>query len=169
MAIEDSLHPLLGLYFSAPDWLRASLGKAYSLVPVALSRGPRYKTFLAEAGLRDAERVRDLSRRKLAETLRHALASVPAYRSFRHLEKQLDRPEEVLRRLPFIAKEDVKRDLSAYLSTAVPARHRLHTATGGSTATPMAFYLHKGVTRIREYAYMPLECAAPMPQTAISR
>jgi phenylacetate-CoA ligase len=154
MAIDDSLHPLLGLYFSSPDWVRNSLGKAYSLVPHTLTRGARYQAFLQQAALQDGPALKAMASQKLATTLRNALESVPAYRPWRHLVDALDTPWHVLRHLPLTSKDDIKRSPEAWLSTRMPAARRLATATGGSTSTPMQFYLHKGVTRAREYAYM---------------
>lgn len=154
MAIEDMLYPLLGFYFNSPDWVKNSVGRAYAWVPVSLSRGRHYKRFLDEAALRDANEIRHLSMHKLAATLRWALETVPAYQPYRHLVARLDAPLDVLHALPVISKDDIKRDLQSFLSTGMSPSLRLKTATGGSTATPMVFYLHKGITRTREYAYM---------------
>ncbi len=156
MAFEDFLYPLLGSYFASPQWVKSSVGRVYSLFSVSLARGPRYKFFLAEAALRDEGEVRRLAARKLAAALRWALASVPAYRQYRYLRHDLDSPYEVLRELPLISKEDIKRDLESFLSDAISPGLRLKTATGGSTSTPMVFYLQKGVSRPKEYAFMKM-------------
>lgn len=152
--IEDMLYPLLGLYFSSPDWIKNSVGRAYSMVPASFSRGRHYRRFLDEAALCDEPAIRQLSAKKLAASLHCALAHVPAYRPYRHLLDRLDAPFEVLRELPLISKEDIKRDLARFVSANAPAGLRLKTSTGGSTSTPMTFYLHRGVTRTREYAFM---------------
>lgn len=154
MAFEDFLYPLLGSYFASPQWVKNSVGRAYSLFSVSLSRGSCYKTFLAEAAIRDESQMRKLASHKLAATLRWALDSVPAYQPYRHLRNVLGSPFEVLPEFPLISKEDVKRNLASFLSSATAPALRLKTATGGSTSTPMVFYLQKGVSRSKEYAFM---------------
>jgi phenylacetate-CoA ligase len=154
MAIEDLLHPLLGYYFSTPDWFRNSVGRIYSWIPDTVSRGMHYQRFLREASLRDPDEIRRLAEKKLARTLAWAFDTVPAYAQYRKLTGDLDAPYDVLRALPVVSKDDIKRDLPRFLSTGVSAQRRLKTATGGSTSTPMVFFLHKGITRTREYAYM---------------
>ncbi|HEX2531233.1 MAG TPA: hypothetical protein VHK70_07145 [Burkholderiaceae bacterium] len=154
MNLEDMLYPMLGFYWSSPNWIKNSVGRAYSWIPPSWSRGRHYARFADEAALSDAGAIRQLSMRKLAATLRSALESVPAYQGYRHLLSRLDSPLDALRELPLISKDDIKRNLSDFRSRAVPSSLGLKTATGGSTATPMVFYLHKGVTRAKEYAFM---------------
>lgn len=152
--MEDFLHPFLAAYINSPQWLKASLGRAYSWLPASFRHGANYKHFLAEAGVTDPVQLRELSRRKLATALRWAIETVPAYRDFGALLAQLDDPEAVLRQLPLTSKNDIKRAPDDYLSTAVPAKLRFETFTGGSTSTPMMLYLHRGISRAKEHAYM---------------
>jgi phenylacetate-CoA ligase len=154
MVFEDYLYPLLGSYFASPQWVKSSVGRMYSLFSTSLGRSPSYISFLAEAAIRDENELKQLTSRKLGATLRLALESVPAYQQYRHLQSRLDSPLEVLRELPLISKEDIKRDLAQFLSMDTSQSLRLKTATGGSTSTPMVFYLHKGVSRTKEYAFM---------------
>jgi phenylacetate-CoA ligase len=153
MVFEDYLYPLLGSYFASPQWVKSSVGRVYSLFSSSL-RGPSYTSFLAEATIRDENEMQKLTSRKLGATLRLALESVPAYQQYRHLQSELDYPLEVLRELPLVSKEDIKRDLAQFLSIDTSQNLRLKTATGGSTSTPMVFYLQKGISRTKEYAFM---------------
>lgn len=154
MVFEDYLYPLLGSYFASPQWVKSSVGRVYSLFSTSLGRGPSYTTFLAEAAIRDEKEMKQLTSRKLSATLRLALESVPAYQQYRHLQCDLDTPVDVLRELPLTSKEDLKRDLAQYLSKDTSESLRLRTATGGSTSTPMVFFLQKGISRTKEYAFM---------------
>jgi phenylacetate-CoA ligase len=162
MAVEDLLHPLLSTYLGAPRWVKNSLGRAYSTLPVSLRYGRHYWRFLREAAWQPEAALRRLAARKLACTLRHALLTVPAYREYRELAGRLgddgeaghDRCEEVLRALPLVSKDDIRRDPRRYMSTAVDRELAMKVFTGGSTAAPMTFHLHKGVTRAKEHAYM---------------
>jgi len=157
MNVEDLLHPLLNSYLRSPRWVKASLGRAYSAVPVGWRRGRHYARFVQEAQIDDARQLRNLAQRKLARTLRHALHAVPAYRSRRALVAELDdhrAAAAVLRCLPLISKEDVQRAPESFLSGDVDPSLRLKMFTGGSTSLPMTLYLHKGITRAKEYAFI---------------
>ncbi len=154
MPVEDLLYPMLGFYWLTPNWVKRLLGGAYASFPVSLRTGRRYREFHYDAGMRERRELEQLCSRKLAATLGCALQSVPAYRRHRYLADKLDRPFDVLRELPLVSKDDIKHDPARFLADGVSPRARLKTATGGSTSTPMRFFLHKGVTRTREYAFM---------------
>jgi phenylacetate-CoA ligase len=155
MPIEDLLHPLLRHYLQAPGWLADSAGRAYALIPPGIRLGGAYREFRDQiAASRDAAAARRLAMRKLDATLRWAIETVPAYRDYRHLGDRVDDPERLLARLPVTDKLDIKRSPERYLSNAMPASRRLKAFTGGSTRNPMQFYLHKHLSRPKEYAFI---------------
>ncbi|HET9651385.1 MAG TPA: hypothetical protein VFP36_04315 [Usitatibacter sp.] len=155
MAIEDLLHPFVGHYMDAPRWLKASAGRAYACLPPRVRLGREYDRFMAESGVAaDPRAATELAREKLGRTLRWALETVPAYRPYRGLlDARLD-PHDLLARLPITDKLEIKRHPERYLSTALPPSARLQMFTGGSTPNPMRFYLHKHVSRPKEFAYI---------------
>jgi phenylacetate-CoA ligase len=155
MAIEDLLHPYLGRYLEAPAWLKASAGRAYSLLPPRVRLGSAYDRFSSEimqAG--DAADAEALALHKLGLTLRWALETVPAYEAFRGLLQGRRDPRDILSKLPVTDKLDIKHYPGRYISNGMSSGARLEMFTGGSTRTPMQFYLQKHVTRPKEYAYM---------------
>lgn len=154
MPIEDLLHPWLEAYFASPQWVKNSVGRAYSMFASPLSRGRDHHRFQDEAAEREPVALERIVNAKLGAVLRCALESVPAYASYRHLLDGLASPQMVLRQLPLIAKEEIRRDPARFLSGWSDARQRLKVSTGGTTAAPLVFYLQKGVTRSREYAYI---------------
>lgn len=155
MAIEDLLHPYLGRYLEAPGWLKASAGRAYSLLPPRVRLGSAYDRFRAEIGQAEsAVAAEELALHKLSVTLRWALDTVPAFQAFRGLLQGRRDPRDILSKLPVTDKLDIKHYPSRYLSGAMGNGARLEMFTGGSTRTPMQFYLQKHVTRPKEYAYM---------------
>ncbi len=155
MALEDLLHPYLGRYLDAPAWVKASAGRAYGWLPPRVRLGGAYERFRAEiASTGGADLAESLACRKLDATLRWALATVPAYRPFRALLGGHRDPREVLTRLPVTDKLDIKRHPDRYLSSGVPDSARLEMFTGGSTRTPMRFFLEKHVTRPKEFAFL---------------
>lgn len=154
MSFEDLLHPLLDRYMRAPDWVKASAGRAYALVPARLRFGGAYYRFREEVGVRDPGALDRLARRKLRAALEWAIHTVPAYRDYAPLLASCDDTAGLLARLPLADKATIKRNPAAYLSTAIPASARLKTVTGGSSRDPLEFYLQKHVTRPKEYAFM---------------
>jgi phenylacetate-CoA ligase len=154
MNVEDLLHPLLNSYLKSPQWIKASVGRAYSAVPTSWRRGRHYRRFLDEAEVQAEPALRSLATRKLAHTLAHALETVYAYQPWRAHAADMSEPLAVLRALPLISKEDVQRDAGAFLATNVDPALRMKMFTGGSTSLPMTFYLHKGLTRAKEYAFI---------------
>lgn len=153
MAIEDLFYPLLKHYTSGPQWLKSTVGGAYSRLPAAIRYGSSYAGFLKQAQLRDPQAMHELSQRKLMETLSWAADTVPAYASLQKVVRADRSPDEILAAFPLLDKESLKRDLEAYSSTRMPASARLVAFTGGSTSIPMKFYLEKVTSRARAFAY----------------
>jgi phenylacetate-CoA ligase len=155
MAIEDLLHPYLGKYLEAPGWLKASAGRAYSWLPPRVRLGSAYERFCDELAEGDSAAANSrLALKKLDATLRWALDTVPAYRRFRGLAGARRDPRELLLRLPVTDKLDIKHHPDRYVSDAMAHSARLEMFTGGSTRTPMQFYLQKHITRPKEFAFM---------------
>lgn len=155
MPLEDLLHPYLKHYLEMPGWLKASAGRAYACLPRRVRLGTAYDTFHeALSAPADAATTSRRAREKLEATLRWALDTVPAYRPFRKRLGSEGDALQLLASLPVTDKLDIKRNIEHYLSSAVPSSLRLPVFTGGSTRHPMQFYLHKHVTRPKEYAFM---------------
>ncbi|MGZ5037782.1 MAG: hypothetical protein ACXWGT_13505 [Usitatibacter sp.] len=153
MALEDLLHPYLGHYLGAPGWLKASAGRAYSLLPSRVRFGSAYGRFRGQIGDAAAS-GESLAVAKLAETLRWAFDTVPAFQGFRGLLDGHSDPRDVLQKLPVTDKLDIKRHPAMYLSRGMSAGARMEMFTGGSTRNPMQFYLQKHVTRPKESAFI---------------
>jgi len=154
LSLEDRLHAHLTSYIGAPQWLKSLVGTAYRQLPLGLRRGRAYEHYRRMLMQRDANVIAEYARARLAETLRWAVQTVPAYAHLRAVVADETDPYRMLEHFPLTGKSDIKADTSRYLSTAVPADKRLRTFTGGSTAEPMLFYLERDVTRAREYAFM---------------
>ncbi len=155
MALEDLLHPYLGRYLEAPAWLKASAGRAYSLLPPSVRLGGAYGRFRSEIDEgASAEENAQAAVRKLDATLRWALETVPAFRKFRGLVADGADPRRVLEMLPVTDKLDIKHHPEQYMSHAMHGSARMECFTGGSTRTPLRFYLQKHTTRPKEYAFM---------------
>ena len=150
MSIDDHLHRFVSAYVAAPQWIKTLAGGAYRAVPPSVRFGRQYGQFRARF---EAPVSLEASARLLRETLRGALADVPAFSPFKALARRIDDdPFLALQQLPLMDKAIIKRDLDSYLSTSQPESARLRMFTGGSTSVPMTFFLHKGITRAKEWA-----------------
>src|SRR5260221_625618 len=154
MALEDLLHPYLGRYLGSPDWLKASAGRAYALLPRRVRLGAAYERFQREVAADAAKANAALALGKLERTLAWALDTVPAYETLREVLENAHDPLEALLALPVTDKLDIKRHPQRFLSQAMPRGARLEMFTGGSTRNPMKFYLQKHVSRSKEYAFL---------------
>jgi phenylacetate-CoA ligase len=154
IAFEDRLHAALGLYMRAPEWLREPVGAAYRWLPPGWRHGRAFARFAEDAaGDFEAAPWAQVERR-LATTLSVA-AEVPAYAAWR--KELLDEgrpPLERLRLLPAVGKPNLKRQLEAHVRQGSSPGARHTTFTGGSTEHPMRFYLHRGITRAKEAAWI---------------
>src|SRR5258706_502446 len=104
MAIEDLLHPFVGSYLASPDWLKASAGRAYSMLPPRVRLGSAYETYREQiAATEGTAGATQLALRKLEATLAWALETVPAYHRYRALLQGRRDPREIL--------EPIKRQL----------------------------------------------------------
>lgn len=154
MPIEDIIHPLLKHYTAAPQWVKSTLGGAYSMLPTRIRYGAKYDEFLSEIRRSDdALWVVRRAEEKLLDTLRWAAETVPAYQSARALLARDRSPSEMLSEFSVLPKESIKADTARYLSSAMPAESHLLAHTGGSTSVPMKIYLHKYVSRSKDFAY----------------
>ena len=156
MSFEDKFHWLLARYIASPQWLKSTIGLAYAALPMRVRVGPSYRQWCELAALRDMRAggpIDLLVRDKLRQTLECALQHVPAWKTHAALLQEPD-PYLLLRQLPLLSKEMIKQDLNAWLADNRPQRHRMKMFTGGSTSTPMQFYIEQGVTRVKEYAFI---------------
>lgn len=160
VSLEDHLYPLLSLYGRLPPQVRHAVGTAYRILPRSLRLGARYGEFteLAAAGEHwSRQEAQTYQLEQLRTVLRHAANSCPFYRA--SFARAGFRPDSVhalddLRGCPSVNKMDLLHHLPEMVSTKLRASARLYITTGGSTGVPVGFYLHKGVSRPREQAFL---------------
>lgn len=151
MSIDDSLHRFVGRYAAAPQWVKSIVGGVYSRMPPSARFGRNYDRY--HQAFERLPVPQEYVQARLANTLLTALRHAPAFKEHAQLiEMAAAEPHKALLQLPLMDKEAIKLGLESFCSTALPASSRLRMFTGGSTSVPMRFYLHKGVTRAREWA-----------------
>lgn len=159
MSLEDTLYPLLKLYEAAPQPVKSLAGRAYRAIPAFLRHGPAYTRFQTEAReveAWDAETIRRYQIAALRESLM-AAGKAPFYAE-RFAACGVDPSKfEALEQLadyPLLTKQDLVLHREQMVNPEYDARQRLYITTGGSSGTPVGFYLHKGVSRPKEQAYL---------------
>lgn len=165
MSLEDRLYPLLAIYERLPERLKHLVGCGYRQLPVRWRLGRRYGQFQRLASEVEAwspAQIESYQWERLRETLDHASRSCPFYR--RRFDEAGFRPEGLqtlddLQKCPLLTKQDVIENREAMVSTTQRKGLRLYTTTGGSTGVPVGFYLHKGVSRPKEQAFLEAQWA----------
>ena len=159
MSLEDALYPLLKLYEAAPQHVKSLAGRVYRAIPSSLRYGPAYTRFQNEAReveTWDAETIRRYQIKALRDSLM-AAAKAPFYAE-RFAASGVDPAKfEVLEQLanyPLLTKQDVILQREQMVNPEFDSKQRLYITTGGSSGVPVGFYLHKGVSRPKEQAYL---------------
>ncbi len=164
MSLEDTLYPLLKLYEAAPQPVKSLAGRAYRAIPAALRHGQAYARFQAEAQeveAWDASRIREYQVAALRESL-IAAGKAPFYAerfAACGLKPEKFEALEQLADYPLLTKQDLLQHREAMVNPEIGAGRRLYITTGGSSGVPVGFYLHKGVSRPKELAYLEAQWA----------
>ncbi len=160
MSLEDRLYPLLALYERLPGGVRSALGWSWRRLPASIRLGRQYPAFrrlARECATWSVERIAEYQLRELRRVLIQAGNYSPFYqRRFAQagFQPELLRSPDDLARCPFTDKSDLQRHLDEMACVNVPSRDRLYITTGGSTGVPVGFYLHRGVSRPKEQAFL---------------
>jgi len=149
--MEDTLYPLLNIYRRLPDWVQTLTGCAYRTLPRSLRFGPFYyeyqrriKHFISAS---NPATVLEMQLDLLRETVNNAVESVPFYSKFAMVRTLND-----VKNFPVINKSDIVSNPEVFLSTEFSGS-KLKSNSGGSSGTPMEFFLHSGRTRPKEQAH----------------
>lgn len=160
MSFEDKLYPLLRYYEKAPAGLRHAAGALYRTLPARWRYGPHYAEFkfLARAMENaDPDELRAVQFEQLKWVLSEASAHCPWYaKAFAEIGFDPARMESVddFSACPTIEKQTLQDHLPELVSRRLSKRQRIYITTGGSTGVPVGFYLHKGISRPKEQAFL---------------
>ena len=156
MSLEDTLYPLLKLYEAAPQPVKSLAGRAYRAIPPSLRYGPAYTRFQNEA--RDVETWdAETTQRYQIAALRASLmaaSKAPYYAKRFHADPSKFESHEQLADYPLLTKQDLILHREQMVNPEFDAKQRLYITTGGSSGVPVGFYLHNGVSRPKEQAYL---------------
>jgi phenylacetate-CoA ligase len=160
MSVEDRLYPLLSKFQALPEWMQFGIASGYRLIPRRFRLGKTYQDFenLIERSLDwSSEEIEEYQFKQLRKVLIHAGNYCTFYQ--RKFSRAVFRPEELrtvsdMAKCPLLDKSEIQQNLSEMTSTDLPKASRLYMTTGGSTGVPVPFYLHKGISRPKEQAFL---------------
>ncbi len=157
MSLEDTLYPLLRLYEAAPQPVKTLAGRAYRAIPTSIRQGAAYERFRREAAESESWDAETIRRYQIAAIRDSLIAAQRAPFYAKRFEEAGVRPEcfeslEQLAAYPMLTKQEIILNRDGMLSGE--ASQRLAMTTGGSSGVPVGFYLHKGVSRPKEQAYL---------------
>lgn len=136
------LQSLKNTYLRLPMWIKAPVG----MVPPSVILGKHYRRqarFLHESLQWSAEEFAKFQLGQLLSVTEFAATTVPYYRDLfarLGLPKKLRSIDEFLM-LPFLTKEIIKEEGGRLVSEAIPVSSRYKVTTGGTSGTPMAFWM----------------------------
>jgi phenylacetate-CoA ligase len=162
MNLEDLLYPSLGTYERLSPGLKTAVGTLYRHLPKRVRLGRRYEEFRALAEQVEqwsADQAAGYQVEQLRTVLCHAAKYSPFY-SRRFAESGFD-PRRVqslddLAACPYLTKAEIAEHMAEIAASSPPPSARLYMTTGGTTGTPIGFYLHKGISRSKEQAFLEM-------------
>jgi phenylacetate-CoA ligase len=159
MSLEDNLYPLLRLYEAAPQPVKSLAGRVYRALPARVRYGSAFQRFQSEARGVESWDAQEIERYQVAAIRESLLAAAeaPLYRdrfaAFKLEPKKFESLEQ-LKDYPVLTKQDLIEHREALANPRFGAAQRLYITTVGSSGVPVGFYLHKGVSRPKEQAYL---------------
>lgn len=147
------------LWEQTSSLVKTTLGRGLGLFPLPWLLGSKFRTncrFVREAQWWPAERSREYQSRRLREILTLAFEKTKFYR--RLFDSVGFLPDDFhdlkdLNNLPVIDKQVVNENLKEMCTRPVTSRDVDFASTGGTSGTPLNFYLDTGRSAI-EYAYL---------------
>ncbi len=157
MSLEDTLYPLLRLYEAAPQPVKTLAGRVYRAIPSSIRQGAAYERFRRESAESESWDVDTTCRYQIAAIRDSLLAAqrTPFYaKRFAEVGVKPESFEslEQLAAYPMLTKQDIILNRDQMVSGN--ASQRLAMTTGGSSGVPVSFFLHKGISRPKEQAYL---------------
>jgi phenylacetate-CoA ligase len=157
MSLEDTLYPLLRLYEAAPQPVKTLAGRAYRAIPTSIRQGAAYERFRREATESESWDAETIRRYQIAAIRDSLIAAQRAPFYAKRFAEAGVRPEnfeslEQLSAYPMLTKQDIILNRDDMVSGE--ASQRIVMTTGGSSGVPVNFYLHKGISRSKEQAYL---------------
>jgi len=149
--MEDILYPFLSLYNNLPVFIKNNFGYIYNRIPNSIRYGRFFNTYLKRidyfTNLLGNEEKEKEQLKILLSTTNFAIKKIPFYKNF-----DFCKSKQEFENLPIITKEIINNYKKDFINSKL-LRKGLKVNTGGSSGTPLEFYLCKGVSRAKEHAH----------------
>ncbi len=148
--MEDLLYKYLGSFHNLPQIVKIIVGHIYGFLPKKIKYGSFYFAYLNRLRSFNEMNDHDVTRAQeklLFETVNFAIKHIPFYKSFKTCNSIKD-----FRELPVINKKTIRNSSFEFVNP-LNTHRRIKTNTGGSTGTPLEFYLERDVSRPKERAH----------------
>ena len=140
--------------------MREAVQAARSVMPPGLRYGGLFRTQLGalqKSQFLPLDSLRDMQRRRLRRLLQHVYDHVPYYQSM--MRRMGIQPQDVrdladLSALPLLSKEMIAGMTEDLLADNFPPARRQERFTGGTTGTPLGFFVERGRTDALERAFI---------------
>jgi len=148
------LHNIKNIYEKSPSWVKAPIG----WVPLSIVLGADYrkqKSFLQQSLAWDTEQLKKNQKKLLFDMVEYAALSTPYYRRlFKDLglSPRLQSMDQFFK-IPIIDKQKVKDLGDDIFSDAIPASGRYKVMTGGTSGSPLTFFMSTEAYA-REWAFV---------------
>lgn len=143
-----------------PPWIKKPIKYVYGLIPYEKRLGKVFwdtYNFLQESQWWSKEQLEEYQMRQLEKLLKHAYENIPYYR--RVFDERGLKPKDIqgfndLKKLPYLTKDIIRNNLQDLVARNYHKLKLGYLTTGGSTGIPMGFYSEKGVSDVKEHAFI---------------
>jgi phenylacetate-CoA ligase len=148
--MEDSLYRYLHVYNKLPHFIRRILGYLYSIIPRRIRYGSYYYVYQERQKFFNKLKIDESKKEQeklLLQQVNDAIQHIPFYKHYNICDSI-----EAFKNLPVINKQVIINSFNEFVNPN-HKNQRLRTNTGGSSGTPLEFYLEKEVSRSKEKAH----------------
>ena len=144
----------------SPPWIKKPIKFVYGLIPYEKRLGKVFwdtYNFLQESQWWSKEKLEEYQMQQLEKLLKHSYENVRYYKKVfdeRGLEPKDIQDFDDLKKLPYLTKDDVGKNLKDLIAQNIPKKDMQYVTTGGSTGIPMGFYQDKNTAGSIEWAFM---------------
>ena len=143
------------VYNSSPDFLQNISKRIYTSFKKTIWKEPEFLklyNFLQESQWWSKAQLEEYQMRQLEKLLNHAYENVPYYQ--RVFDERELKPKDIhdfddLRKLPYLTKDDVRKNLKDLIARNIPKEDMQYVTTGGTSGKPLGFYIEKKTNLIR--------------------
>ena len=151
---------LTNIVHNLPYTVKQPFKYIYSVLPEQWRLGKTFRdtyNFLQESQWRSKKELENYQMQQLSKLLHHAYENVPYYQKIFN-ERGLT-PKDIqnfddFKKLPYLTKEIIRDNLHDLTARNYPKSTLEYVTTGGSTGIPLGFYYEKGVSMVKEWAFM---------------